>query len=127
MEKNIKAQPQHSKGYFVMDDVTKIIIATISGFIVAFFAEPVKLYFQNKQRRDVFRFALYAEIYNNYRLLSTFIKVYKENDPDEIKDFLRARSGIRSGWIAMPACQTNIRTYITRSKSLSSSMCFIRI
>jgi hypothetical protein len=73
-----------------MNDVTKIIIATLSGFIAAFFAEPIKLYFQNKQKMDIFRLALYAEIYNNYRLLSTFVKVNKENAPDEIKMFFES-------------------------------------
>lgn len=70
-----------------MSDITKIVIATISGFIAAFFAEPAKLYFQNRQKIAIFRLALYAEIYNNYRLLSTFLKIYKANSPDEIKIF----------------------------------------
>lgn len=70
-----------------MDDGTKVIIATISGFAAAFFAEPVKLYFQNKQKTDIFRFALYAEIYNNYRLLSTFVRIHKDNEPNQVKTF----------------------------------------
>ena len=29
-----------------MDETTKVLIGTISGFIIAFFAEPVKSFFQ---------------------------------------------------------------------------------
>jgi hypothetical protein len=37
-----------------MDETGKIIIATISGFTVAFFAEPIKLYFQNAHNKRIF-------------------------------------------------------------------------
>jgi len=70
-----------------MDDVIKIIIATISGFVVAFFAEPIKLYFQNKHQKRIFELALYGEIAHNYRLLSAFLKVYREDNPNQVKGF----------------------------------------
>lgn len=76
-----------------MDEVIKIIIATISGFIVAFFAEPIKLYFQNEHKKKVFQLALYGEISHNYRLLSAFLKVYiNEDDPNQVKGFFEGTS-----------------------------------
>lgn len=70
-----------------MDETTKVIIGTISGFIVAFLVEPVKLYFQNNSRKKYFQIALYSEIYNNYRFLSSFLRVYHENNPHQLKGF----------------------------------------
>jgi phage FluMu protein gp41 len=52
-----------------MDETTKVIIATLSGFIIAFFAEPVKNYFQNKANLHNLRIALYKEMLNNYFVL----------------------------------------------------------
>jgi len=70
-----------------MDETTKVIVGTISGFIVAFLVEPVKLFFQNKSRKKYFQLALYSEIYNNYRFLSSFLIVYHENNPHQLKAF----------------------------------------
>jgi len=55
-----------------MDETTKIIIATISGFVIAFFAEPVKIYFQNKAKLKNLQIAIYKEIIHNYALLRNF-------------------------------------------------------
>lgn len=52
-----------------MDETTKILIGTISGFIIAFFAEPVKTYFANKSLQNRLRKVLYHEIYENLILL----------------------------------------------------------
>src|SRR5690349_17561522 len=49
-----------------MDETTKVIIATLSGFIIAFFAEPVKNYFTNKSQLHNLRIALYTELISNY-------------------------------------------------------------
>lgn len=38
-----------------MDETTKILIGTISGFVIAFFVEPVKIYFQNQGRKKNLR------------------------------------------------------------------------
>ena len=46
-------------------------IATISGFIIAFFAEPLKTYFQNRAKLKNLRIALYKEILYNYSSLKT--------------------------------------------------------
>lgn len=48
-----------------MDETTKILIGTISGFIIAFFAEPVKTYFTNKSSQNRLRKVLYHEVYEN--------------------------------------------------------------
>jgi hypothetical protein len=47
------------------------LIATISGFIIAFLAEPVKTYFQNRAKLKNLRIALYKEILYNYSSLKT--------------------------------------------------------
>jgi hypothetical protein len=70
-----------------MDDVIKTIIATISGFVVAFFADPIKLCFQNEHQKRIFQLALYGEIAHNYRLLSALLKVYREDNPNQVKGF----------------------------------------
>ena len=70
-----------------MDETTRVIIAAVSGFIVAFFAEPLKLNFQNNSRKKYLRIALYSEIHNNYRFLSAHLKIYHENNPQQIKAF----------------------------------------
>ncbi len=55
-----------------MDETTKVIIATISGFIIAFFAEPVKSYFQNKTKLRNLKVALYKELIYDYFALINF-------------------------------------------------------
>ena len=52
-----------------MDEETKILIGTISGFIIAFFAEPVKTFFQTISRRKNLRRMLYQEVFENYSRL----------------------------------------------------------
>ncbi|SRR6266542_3392855 len=54
-----------------MDETTKVIIATLSGFIIAFFAEPVKNYFQNKSRLKNLKWGLYKELCDNYSWFRT--------------------------------------------------------
>jgi hypothetical protein len=51
-----------------MDEATKIIIGTLSGFIIAFLAEPVKIYFQNVNKLSRLRKAFYKELHFNYLL-----------------------------------------------------------
>ena len=70
----------------VMDETTKILIGTISGFIVAFFAEPVKSFFQNRSKMYSLRMALYNEILNNHLYLNAIYNdpsdnVMQESDP----------------------------------------------
>jgi hypothetical protein len=47
----------------------QLIIGTISGFLIAFFAEPVKIHFTSKANIRATRLALYREIISNYQLL----------------------------------------------------------
>ena len=44
-----------------MDETTKVLIGTISGFLIAFFAEPIKIYFSNNFKKRNIRLALYKE------------------------------------------------------------------
>lgn len=55
-----------------MDETAKVIIATLSGFIIAFFAEPVKNYFADRANLHHLRVALYTELINNYYALTHF-------------------------------------------------------
>lgn len=57
-----------------MDETTKVIIATLSGFIIAFFTEPVKSYFANKAKLHNLRLALYKELLSNYATVDTAIR-----------------------------------------------------
>jgi len=59
-----------------MDEATKILIGTISGFLIAFLAEPIKIHFQNQAKSRNLRIAIYKEIFFNYSL----IKWHFEND-----------------------------------------------
>lgn len=52
-----------------MDETTKILIGTISGFIIAFFSEPVKVCFENKSKLNRLRLALYKEVIQNFWVL----------------------------------------------------------
>lgn len=54
-----------------MDESTKIIIATLSGFIIAFFAEPVKNMIQHRTNLHNLKLALYKEMLSNYTILRT--------------------------------------------------------
>lgn len=56
-----------------MDETTKVIIGTLSGFIIAFFAEPVKNYFSMKTKLHNLRVALYKELLSNYYILTHFV------------------------------------------------------
>lgn len=51
-----------------MDETMKIIFGTLSGFIIAFLAEPIKIYFQNINKLNQSRKALYKELYFNFQL-----------------------------------------------------------
>jgi hypothetical protein len=53
----------------IMDETLKIIIGTLSGFIIAFFAEPIKLFFQDRNRINNLRLSLYKELCHNYSVL----------------------------------------------------------
>jgi hypothetical protein len=68
-----------------MDEMLKVIVATLSGFIIAFSAEPIKIYFQDRSKKQNLRVALYKEIYHNYCLAKTYIEVYDEEVPIEKK------------------------------------------
>lgn len=52
-----------------MDETTKVIIATISGFIIAFLAEPVKDIIQHRTKLLNLKVALYKELWSNYATL----------------------------------------------------------
>ncbi len=70
-----------------MDDTVKVLIATFSGFIVAFLAEPVKIYFQNKSRKENIQSAIYGEMFHNYVILKSFIA--DTNTGDDIEKFMK--------------------------------------
>ena len=55
-----------------MDETLKVTIATISGFLIAFFAEPIKIYFQQRARKQAIRRALCHELYFNYESFRKF-------------------------------------------------------
>jgi hypothetical protein len=42
------------------------VLGVVAGFITAFFAEPVKIHYQNRARIDNLRIGLYKEMYHNY-------------------------------------------------------------
>ena len=47
----------------------QLLIGTLSGFVIAFFAEPVKTFFTNRAQKELLRLAIYREIAANYLLL----------------------------------------------------------
>lgn len=53
-----------------MDETTKILIGTLSGFVIAFFAEPVKIYFQNSAKLKYLMLGLYKEMWSNFTVLN---------------------------------------------------------
>jgi|GEM_PF-2484809 len=69
-------------------ETLKIIIATVSGFIFAFFAEPVKIYFQNRNKIQNLRLALYKEIYHNYMLLRDYVQRAGHNEDFQAENLL---------------------------------------
>jgi hypothetical protein len=81
----------------IMDETAKIIIATLSGFVIAFLAEPVKLYFQNKQKIRQMRTILYREIASNYKRLHIIVSAYDDldryNDDYEYSKLILKRLG----------------------------------
>jgi hypothetical protein len=60
-----------------MNEILKVLIPVLSGFLVAFLAEPVKVFFQNRIRKQNLRVALYKEILSNYAFLSTYLETYR--------------------------------------------------
>lgn len=81
-----------------MDETTKILIGTVSGFIIAFFAEPVKLYFQNKFNLNKMQGALYYEIFHNYMSLLIFLENYSKISDQEAMSLFKsgAKHSIRT-------------------------------
>lgn len=67
-----------------MDETTKILIGTISGFIIAFFAEPVKRYFENKSKLQHLRTALYKEMIQNFLMLESALDDFRNNEKSNI-------------------------------------------
>ncbi len=59
-----------------MDETTKFLVCTISGLMIAFLAEPVKLYFQRQARRSSLRRALHLELYSNAVALGRFLDLF---------------------------------------------------
>lgn len=67
-----------------MDDTTKVLIGTISGFIIAFFAEPVKRYFETKSKIQHLRVALYKEMIQNFLMLESTLDDFRSNEKSNI-------------------------------------------
>lgn len=67
-----------------MDETFKIIISTLSGFTIAFLAEPVKTFFQNKYKLSNLRNALYKELMQNRSILELVAK--KEIGTEDFKN-----------------------------------------
>jgi hypothetical protein len=118
-----------------MDEMLKITIGTLSGFIVAFFAEPVKLFFQNRAKKENLRRALYHEMICNYYLIKEFVdEAVRENlnaDPDEKdtkldKFFSSLREGsdfmIRMECFQYTVQNENFTLYQLRDASLINSI-----
>jgi hypothetical protein len=57
-----------------MDVTTKVIIATLSGFIIAFFAEPAKKNFLERTKLHNLKIALYKELIFN---MTAFLFIQK--------------------------------------------------
>jgi hypothetical protein len=69
-----------------MDETIKIIIGTVSGFLIAFFAEPVKIYFQNASKKKSLRLALYGELINNFMSLHFFLNGLDRSSEDRVAE-----------------------------------------
>ena len=67
-----------------MDETTKILIGTISGFIIAFFAEPVKTFFSNKSKLSKLRLALYKELIQNFLMLELALDEFRKDNNSNI-------------------------------------------
>src|SRR5260221_13126443 len=67
-----------------MDETTKVLIGTISGFVIAFFAEPIKRYFENKSKLQYLRIALYKEMIQNFLMLESTLDDFRNNEKSNI-------------------------------------------
>jgi len=54
-------------------EYSKTLMSVFAGFITAFLAEPVKVYFTNKAKKSNIRRALYGEILDIYNRFFTFL------------------------------------------------------
>jgi len=52
----------------------EIIIGTLSGFVIAFFAEPIKQFIINNMKRNNLRKAIHYEIFHNWSVIEGIIK-----------------------------------------------------
>jgi hypothetical protein len=76
-----------------MDESLKIIVGTLSGFVVAFLAEPIKLFFQTAIKKNNLRKGLYHEIAHNYSALKhLFRKTDEEGDEEFDESSLKTAS-----------------------------------
>src|SRR5262245_21877143 len=55
----------------------QLLIGTVSGFLIAFLAEPIKTYFTNRAKIDSLRIAIYREIAANYLLIHSLKERYR--------------------------------------------------
>jgi hypothetical protein len=69
-----------------MDETLKIIIGTVSGFLIAFLAEPVKIYFQGASKKKSLRLALYSELINNFMSLHFFWSDLDRSSEDRVSE-----------------------------------------
>lgn len=71
----------------------QLLIGTLSGFIIAFLAEPIKTFFTSRAEKASLREAIYREIASNYLLLHSIKK--SQNAPEGLED----KVGIGSKYI----------------------------
>jgi hypothetical protein len=73
------------------------VLGVVAGFITAFFAEPVKIYYQDKARLKYLRVGLYKEMWQNYILCNSIvedgIRRSKEGFPRDTQTIIDASIG----------------------------------
>ncbi len=78
----------------------EVIIGTLSGFIIAFFAEPIKQFITNSIKRNNLRKAIHYEVFHNWSVIDSNSKTEDKNiledSPILFATKLLLRSGIRN-------------------------------
>jgi hypothetical protein len=83
-EKSVRLFYNRHKTGVNMDESLKIIIGTLSGFIVAIFTEPIKRKIENKSKLRNLRIALYKEMIQNFFMLEQALQEYKNDNNSNI-------------------------------------------
>ena len=77
-----------SNGEHMIQDLVKIVLGAVAGFIVGVLTEPVKLYWQRRSELAQMKFSIYRELAGNFQNLVGFVHTIRLNNNPAVHFYL---------------------------------------